>query len=349
MPRFFMEGGTVKRLFSIFLFVFMAFLLVHSAGADEIWLKNGDRLSGKIIGMEKKEMVFSTSYAGQIKINWDEVVKFRTDEAVSIELGPETRLKGIIAVTEDGKLQVQSQGIEGTARFETSKVQAINPAPPAPAVTLSGSINAGVTITEGNTETESIYVDAELVARTSRNRVTLGGIHREAREDEDKTADNTTVYMKYDYFLTEKWYLLATGTGVKDKFKDLNLRSTAGLGLGYQFFDTPLTKLAFEAGLSYVNDDYKVAEDKDYMAGRWAANFSHHLIKDRLMFFHGHEGLVSLEDADDIFIRSKTGLRLPIVDKLNATLQLNYDWDNSPAEGKKRDDTAYILTLGYAW
>jgi len=207
----------------------------------------------------------------------------------------------------------------------------------------------GVNVADGNSETTNIYADAELVAQTLMTQFTMGGRHSQTKEDQSATSENTTVYGKYDYFLTEKWYMLANPTGIKDRFKGLNLRTIAGLGVGYQFFDTKLTKLSVEAGLSYVNDDYKETEDENYAAGRWAVNFSHFLAEDRIQCFHSNEGFVSLEDSKDLFIRTQSGFRLPIFDRVNANAQLNYDWDNYPSEGKNRADTLYIFTLGYAW
>ena len=49
------------------------------------------------------------------------------------------------------------------------------------------------------------------------------------------------------------------------------------------------------------------------------------------------------------FIRSQTGLRLPLLRRLTATAQLNADYDNAPAPGKAKSDRVYLLTLGYHW
>jgi putative salt-induced outer membrane protein YdiY len=62
--------------------------------------------------------------------------------------------------------------------------------------------------------------------------------------------------MKYDHFLTKKLYLNTSASFEKDRFKDLNLRTTIGLSLGYQFFETKLTSLSTEAGLAYINEDF---------------------------------------------------------------------------------------------
>ena len=98
-----------------------------------------------------------------------------------------------------------------------------------------------------------------------------------------------------------------------------------------------------------MSEDYIVAEDNDYAAGRWALNFDHFIWEDRLQFFHGHQGLISIEDAADLSIRSQTGFRIPFYKSFNATLQFNWDWDNTPSPGKEKSDKTYLFTIGYFW
>ena len=78
-------------------------------------------------------------------------------------------------------------------------------------------INFGASFTDGNTKTENIYGDGELVARTVKNRFTLGGSYLRSESEDVTTADRILGYMKYDYFLTKKWYLYAALAGEKGR------------------------------------------------------------------------------------------------------------------------------------
>ena len=135
----------------------------------------------------------------------------------------------------------------------------------------------------------------------------------------------------------------------KDEFKDLNLRSSIGAGVGYQFFETPLTNLSLEAGLAYVNEDFEEGVDDDYPAGRWSLDFDRYLVDKIIQFFHFHEGFIGLEDTDDFFIRTRTGLRVPVYKNIKATVQYNFDYDKSPTPGREKEDEMFIFTLGYYW
>jgi putative salt-induced outer membrane protein YdiY len=233
-----------------------------------------------------------------------------------------------------------------TVSFDLSEVKAINPTK-APAIKLKGQVNAGASFTRGNTDTETYHVDGELVARTAKNRSTVGGEFNRAKDDGDGTVNNALGFMKYDHFLTPKWYLYSNALFEHDEFKDLNLRTALGAGVGHQFFETTRTSLAAEAGLAYINEDFDEAGDDHYPAGRWAVDFDRYLYREWVQFFHFHEGFIGLEDTNDIFVRSRTGLRFPLYSRFTATTQYNWDWDNSPAPDREKVDEMVLFSLGY--
>ncbi len=317
--------------------------------ADEVRLRNGDRLSGRVLRLEAGLLVMETPYAGEISVKWEAVSGLQTDAPIRVVLGDGAVLSGIAGQSAAGRATLKPEGIPETLTLELARVAAINPPPPEPELKVRGRANVGANMTKGNTDTKTVYADAELVARTRENRFTLGGVYSRDEDRGERTSDALLGYMKYDHFLTPAWFFYAALSGLKDRFKDLNLRTVAGLGVGYQVWDAPLRSLSLEAGLSYVNEDFIVTADEGYAAGRWAVNFEHWLFAKRTQFFHFHEGLVGLEDTNDVFISSRTGLRFPLLERFNATVQFNYDWDNSPPAGTRKGDENYIFTLGYAF
>ena len=256
-----------KYLLAAFIVIMTAYIFDTGAAADEIWLKNGDRLTGKIVRLEANSLIINTGYAGEIAVKWQEIKNLKTDTPVKLMLGGETAIEGVIAPGENGSVTVTSPAIKEPLSVELARLTVINPKPPEPPVKTNVRINFGASFTDGNTQTESIYGDAELVARTVKNRFTLGVLYKRSKDEDVTTADSLLGYMKYDYFLSKKWYLYAALAGEKDGFKDLNLRSTSGLGLGYQFFETETGKLSLDAGASYINNDYIQAKDDGYAAG----------------------------------------------------------------------------------
>jgi putative salt-induced outer membrane protein YdiY len=315
---------------SIVLTVLFVVLASGHASADEVWLKNGDRLTGKVVSLDGGTLLFKTSYAGDLSIKWEEVVNLKTDEPIKVVLGDETTAQGPVSPGDPGKVKVKTE----------------HPKPP---LRTNLRANVGFSMTDGNTDTQDIYADAEFMARTLQNRYTIGGLYKRSEDENVKTEDKALVYMKYDHFFTKKWYAYANATGEQDDFKDLDLRATLGAGAGYQFFESDRTNLSVEAGLSYVDENFILAEDNNFAAGRWAVRFDHFLLPKSLQYFLYHTGLQSVEDTDDLILFTQTGFRIPFYKNLNITAQFNWEYDKSPSPGKKESDYTYLLTFGYLW
>jgi putative salt-induced outer membrane protein YdiY len=262
-----------------------------------------------------------------------------------------SKLVGTLRSDEDGSVVVVVAGTPESAPVSLAKLRFINPSAEisGEGAKVTGHINAGLSSSSGNSQARKFYLDTESVARTRDNRFTIGG--RGARtQDQDVTIESNWLgYLKYDHFFSKKWYGYTNGNFENDRFKDIRLRTTLGLGNGYQFLETEKTNLSLEGGLTYVNTDFIVAQDDAYPAARWAVKFDHRLFNSKLQFFHAHEAYVGLDDARKTFVRSQTGLRVPLMDKLNATAQYNVDWDNTPTDGAVRTDKTLLLTLGYTW
>ena len=58
---------------NIFFIMVLSLLAIGSGGrakADELWMKNGDHITGNIIRLEVEKLIIDTGYAGHISIDW---------------------------------------------------------------------------------------------------------------------------------------------------------------------------------------------------------------------------------------------------------------------------------------
>jgi putative salt-induced outer membrane protein YdiY len=339
-----------KKMAMVFAMIASACGIVH-AHADEVVLANGDRISGKVLRKENGTLTMKTPYAGELNIKWADVRRIFTDTPIFLYLADQTKVGGTLRSEEDGSVIVTPAGAAPGAPIPLAQVGVINPSAEisGEAAKITGHVNAGLSSTSGNTQTRRIYFDAEDVIRTRDDRLTLGARGANTEDHHQNTESNWFGFLKYDHFFTRRWYGYANSDFENDRFKDIRLRTTSGLGSGYQFLETPATNLSVEGGLTYVHTDFIVAPNDSYPAGRWAVKFDHLLFDTRYQFFHMHEAVVSLQDTSNVFVRSQTGLRVPLMERLNATAQYNVDWENEPTNGRVRTDKALLLTLGYTW
>ena len=251
-----------KHLIIWLIIINTAIVIPGKSIADEVRLKNGDKLTGQIVRMQEDKLILKTTYAGDITITWQEVTSIRTDGSIKIVLKDETALEGTSKAFEDGKMKLDTEKIDTPPSFSLSDVKEINPEP-VKAVKINTRVNASVTSERGNTDSDNYYFDGEFVARTKQNRYKIGGELTNEKADGITTSKNWLAYGNYSHFLNEKWYLYVDTLFEHDEFKDLNLRSTLGAGAGYQFFETPLLNLSVSAGLAMVDENFDVAEDND--------------------------------------------------------------------------------------
>ena len=337
------------RLKTMFVYCMVGILLFMTGNgmADEINLKNGDRITGEVIRMQENQLVFKTAYAGEIAIAWEEVIRVKTDHPIKVVLKDDTSLEGLSHAFEESKMKLDSGMLEAPTSFKLSDVKAINPIPKKP-VHWTANANVSLTNERGNTDSDNYYLDGEFIARTEKNRYTVFGRYNEEKSDGETTAKSAVGFGKYDHFLNKKWFLFGNTLFEHDEFKDLSLRSTLGAGAGYQFFETPILNLSTSAGLAWVDENFKVAEDNNYPAGQWSVNYDQYFFKKFMQLFHKQNGYISLEGSNDWFLKTQTGARFPLYKGLTATVQFNYDYDNQPsAAAKEKEDTMFLLLLGY--
>lgn len=319
------------------------------AVADTLILDNGDRLTGRVLGLEGGRLEFRTAYAGTLKLPWARVRHLESDEKVRVRLSDGSLLNGRLLAAPDGKLRIRVSELVETAPIPLDRVTAFNPPETPHKVKLAGRANLGGSFVRGNTEEDNLHLDAELVARTPTNRYTLGGEVNEASKAGNNTTSNWRGTMKYDHFLGDKNYLYTTGLFEHDAQADLNLRTSLGFGGGRQFYEGKRRNLSLEGGLSYVNEDYELAPDNSYPSLRAALRYDELFWGDRLKFFHAGDLLMSVEDSGDWLLKTRTGIRVPVAKSLNLSTQVNLDYDNRPAAGKDELDSALIFSVGYGF
>src|SRR5215813_4523742 len=71
---------------SLLLTTFISVFLVFPAAADQVTLKNGDRMSGTIVKSDGKTMVLHTEYAGDVMLRFDAISTIQSDAQLHLEL-----------------------------------------------------------------------------------------------------------------------------------------------------------------------------------------------------------------------------------------------------------------------
>jgi hypothetical protein len=342
-----------RTVLSATLLVLLLARAALSAGADEILLQNGDRLSGDVVAKSGDRLVIRTDYAGEIGVPWSLVTAIRTARPLRVQLasgGEPERAR--LAPLPDGRIEyVPVDG--GPARtLELREIAFLNPKPyeTARGVDYKGRMLLSAAITSGNVESERLYGEGEFTARAQLYRYAIKGKveHRE-ETPVGTTASNWLLGANYDRFVDPKHFRYVRGSLENDRVRDIGRRAALGGGYGLQFVETARANVALRGGFDYVVLDRIAGPDERYPALGWGLNAKAKPGTGAIELFHDQEGFWNLRDTASVTLRSKTGLRMPLIAKVNGVAQLNVDWERKPAPGRDPVDSTLLLGVDYAW
>ena len=334
---------------TVFISIMLIILMVgsFSASADEIVLDNGDRLSGTVTRMDMGILTVETGYAAPIAVQTSRIMSIRTDNPLELHLTSGEVLKGTLSTDDKGNLLIGATGERGMTVFGWDKVSAVNPPKVMPSK-WKGNVNLGATTQTGNAERTNITFGADATRKTDQERFSLRFLYNFAKDEDNVTARSYYGFGKYDIFFTKKFYGYLALELLKDKTKDLQLRTVVGPGVGYQFWDDAVKSLLLEAGLAYFSEDLKKGQDKDWIAARLASDFRYQfgnsvVFTDQLVVYP------SLENSKDYKLRNEAAITAPLASGWSFRLANILEHDGNPPEEVKRNDWYWIAALQYSF
>jgi len=314
------------------------------AEADQLTMNNGDRLTGTVVKAEKGLLTLKTEYSDELQIRLDHIRTIQTDQPVTVRLDQGEILSGALT-SENGQVRVAAGAGRGAADITWSRVESINVEPPPP-WSWSGDLFAGGNQQSGNTDRTSLSLGMEATRKSVVDRYNLSFLYNYAEENGSLTARDAYGSIKYDYFFTAKVYSYLAGEMLKDRFKDLNLRTVAGPGAGYQVWDDEVKFLSLDAGLSYFSEDRIEAEDDQWLSGRIGVKFHYQLLK-RLKFSDTLALFPNLESGGDLTSRNEAVLITTLTGPWSLRISNIWEYDSAPAEGVKKTDLKSGASLQY--
>lgn len=341
--------------------------------ADQVILKNGDIISGRVISKSGDTLTFNTSYAGDLKISWKEISTLSTDSPVATLLDDDSYLHTSLLPAESGAVRItarngksagapaKSAANEG-AHFDEAEIENkayglndilyINPTPEESGrgYRYSGRANLAVSDTSGNSNYQQVHIDAEIQKRARDWRYTVGGEANRARDEDTTSVSNRRLYGSYDSFYTRTEFLYAHAALEQDRFRDIRNRRVLGVGYGYQVYETENTKLSLKGGPDLVSVERYEAPDEAFGALGWHVDFTHrmtYLSSVPIEVFHLQDGYRGLNRDADILIKTRSGLRIPLSKDFVATAQYHVNWENNPAPDRSSTDRQLMIGVGY--
>jgi putative salt-induced outer membrane protein YdiY len=245
------------------------FALSTTLFADQVVLKNGDRLTGTITKSDDKTLLIKTEFAGDVTVQWPAVQEINSTQPLHITLANGKTVAGPVATT-DGSLAVTTAA-GGTVTVAKADVTALRSDAEQTAYEKSlhpglaqgwvGAANIGFALTAGNSETKSLAVAFTGDRKTLHDEIslyenTVYTTNDAAGASPSTTADTNQGGARYSRNLSPRLFGFIGADFQTNALQDLNLRSIFGGGLGYHAIKTDRTTLDFLVGPNYTREDY---------------------------------------------------------------------------------------------
>ena len=244
-----------------------ATLFCSSALADQIVLKNGDRLSGSIIKSDAKTLVIKTEFAGDVTVQWAAIDALTSTQPLHVGVTGGQTLVGPVS-TSEGKVQVATQAA-GTVSTNKDSVEVIRSDAEQASYDAAidrlqhphlldfwgGFLDAGLSTTKGNSDTLSFSLAAKAIRAAPSDKITVYANSVFAKNSiagvSVDTAHAILGGVRGDFNVSSRTFMFGFTDFQYDQFQELNLRNVLGGGYGVHLIKTKETMFDVYGGGAY--------------------------------------------------------------------------------------------------
>ncbi|HVV46158.1 MAG TPA: DUF481 domain-containing protein, partial [Bryobacteraceae bacterium] len=329
---------------------------LNSARADQVVLKNGDRLTGSIVRKDGRNLTIKTDQFGVVTTLWDQVVSVQADKPVNVVLADGRTVQGTIATT-NGKLEVTTNNAK--LSLEPAEVTAIRNDDEQKAYerlqnpgwgdlwTATGSVGLAGTAGNARTLTFTTAVNADRVTTTDKLSVYFNTIKATAvvnRLNAD-TAQAVRGGLGYDHNLTSRMFANVFNDYEYDKFQNLDLRFVVGAGFGYHAIKTDRSQLDLMAGADFNHSSFSTPLIQNSAEVYFGDGYKYKLSA-ATSFYQSFRMFNDVSNTGTYRVNFDVGAATKISKWLSWNLALSDRYLNNPAPGRKTNDFLYTTGLG---
>lgn len=250
-----------------FLTLVALFALSSALFADQVTLKNGDRLTGTVVKSDGKTLVIHTDAAGDVEIKFDAIQDIKTDAELHVSLKGGKTAVGPVTTTDD-KVEIATKN-SGTVEAPKGDVTLIRNDAEQAAYDKSlhpglmhgwnGGANLGFSVARGNSETENLALAFNAVHPTLNDKITL---YASSIDTTNNLASPSTVAnldqggFRYDRNFNPKLFWFGSGDFMSNALQFLDLRQVYTGGFGFHARNNDRTILDFLGGINYTHETY---------------------------------------------------------------------------------------------
>lgn len=322
---------------------------------DVAVMKNGDKFTGEIKGLQGGELIFKSDYMkDSVHLDWNRVESLESQDTYIVDLTNGQRVTGFIAKEvspgDDGKaFRIVSAGL--SVEVKSSEVIAISQRESSFWNQLTGSVDYGFSFASGNNSTNS-SLGANLAFRTTKNLVQLAASSQFDSQTNAKNTNRFTFDSQYARMLTNQWLAAGLFSLLKSNQQDLKLRSTYGGAFGRKLIQTDKTSVIVIGGAVYSHESYVSKPGTEPIRNNAESLFGVTFSTYRFTTLNlNSQTLIfpSLSDPGRLRLSSQSNLRIELVRNFYWNLQLYENYDTRPPINAPKNDSGITTSVGWTF
>lgn len=327
-----------------------------SALADQIVLKNGDRVTGSIVKKDAKNVTIKSDQFGVITTAWEQVASVTADKPVNVVLQDGRTLRGTLATT-GGRVEVSAENAKVTvapadittlrdADEQTAYERLLRPG----WLDLwAGTGTVGFAGTAGNarTLTFSTGLSAARVTNTDKTSIYFNVIKASALVSgrSAETARAVRGGIAYGHNVSPRLFVNVFNDYEYDRFQSLDLRFVLGGGLGFHAFKSERSNLDLLAGFAFNHSKFSTPLTRNSGELFWGNEYNLK-VSTTTSLVQSFRMFNNLSDTGAYRVNFDLGASTKISRWLTWNVALSDRYLSNPAPGRKTNDVLYTTGLG---
>ena len=330
------------------IFVAVGTSTAHAATkTDIIELLNGDRMTCEIKKLDRGKLTVKTDGLGTVSIEWDDIQNITSTNRFNVELASGERTFGSLGRGAPRTVDV----VEGTRTEHIPLGDIVRIAPLGGTLwkRLDGSISAGFSFTEANSQTQWTF-DSSLSYRSRRWLSQLTGDSLLTTSDEADRQTRNSLSLQSQRYLRPRWSAIGFVQFQQNEELALNLRSVVGAGIVRILAQSNRTSAWIVGGAAFTREEYSGEGDQNIAEAVAGASWewftfdgrSTNLTTSAISYY-------ALNGDSRVRLELNASFKSDIVGDLYWSINAFESYNSRPPPDQKSSDFGVSATMGWSF
>lgn len=317
------------------------FSSVIRLAASEVTLKNGDRISGKIVEETAESVTIETGYAGKLTIG-RAYIEAIADEGNAEARGQESPKEAAAPPPSDNKAASTAVAFKQPNRIFGGGFKGLLEG-------WEGNANVGFSFTSGNSNSSTMSTGIRAVKSGGRDNLTVYARslwHSNRGNGHMVTLQNAFWGgARYDRNVSRNLFGFLSYDFERDRPRGLNLRSVAGSGIGRHVVRNETTEMDLLVGGAW-NRTWQAGENTNTPEAIAGINLKHRF-HERLKLQNSTTFYQNVTDRGEYRVILDTTLSADVTKRVGVFITVGDRFNNDPYRAARRND--FLFTTGMKW